>query len=51
MGSEMCIRDRPMADDAIGKASLEVLNELRMPLRDGLRRNVSSIPFEGKPDA
>ncbi|MEF2154701.1 YihY family inner membrane protein [Luteimonas sp. FXH3W] len=41
----------PMADDAIGKASLEVLNELRMPLRDGLRRNVSSIPFEGKPDA
>lgn len=38
----------PMADDAIGQAALQVLNDLRMPLRDGLRRPVSSIPFEGE---
>ena len=37
----------PMADDSIGKASIEVLNELRLPLREKLKRSVSSIPYEG----
>lgn len=36
----------PMADDAIGKASVEILNELRLPLREQLKRSINSIPFE-----
>ena len=36
----------PMADDSIGRASMEILNELRLPLREQLKRSINSIPFD-----